>query len=118
MAEFTITIDDSLVPGIIATASLEGISPEEVVSTYANSLATKICQDLKVGPFYVGPTPPQFNPDGTLYDPDWQPPDETKVVEGVTYVRARDEEGRFLADDQETPDIDEAWVEVDSTEVI
>ena len=69
MADFTISIDDSLVPGIIATASLEGKTPEEVVSIYANDLATKICQDLKVGPYYVGPTPPQFNPDGTPYDP-------------------------------------------------
>jgi hypothetical protein len=69
MANFTISIDDSLVPGIIATASLEGISPEDVVSTYANSLATKICQDLKVGPYYVGPTLPEFNADGTPYDP-------------------------------------------------
>jgi hypothetical protein len=74
MADFTISIDDSLVPGIIATASLEGISPEEVVSAYATSMATKVCQDLKVGPYYVGPTPPQFNPDGTPYDPNWQPP--------------------------------------------
>ena len=74
MANFTISIDDSLAPGIIATASLEGISPEEVVGAYATSMATKVCQDLKVGPYYVGPTPPQFNPDGTPYDPNWQPP--------------------------------------------
>ena len=74
MASFTITIDDSLVPGIIATASLEGISPEEVVGAYATSMATKVCQDLKVGPYYVGPTPPQFNPDGTTYDPNWEAP--------------------------------------------
>jgi len=74
MANFTISIDDSLVPGIVATASLEGVTPEEVVGAYATTLATKICQDLKVGPYYVGPTPPQFNPDGTPYDPNWQPP--------------------------------------------
>jgi len=74
MTSFTITIDDSLVPGIIATASLEGISPEKVVGAYATSMATKVCQDLKVGPYYVGPTPPQFNPDGTPYDPNWVDP--------------------------------------------
>lgn len=67
MASFTITIDDTLVPGIIATASLEGKTPEEVVGEYATTLATKICQDLKVGPYYVGPIPPQFNADGTPY---------------------------------------------------
>jgi hypothetical protein len=57
MASFIISIDDSLVPGIIATASLEEVTPEEVVGAYATSMATKVCQDLKVGPFYVGPTP-------------------------------------------------------------
>ena len=74
MTNFTISIDDSLVPGIIATASLEGKDPEQVVVEYAESVARKACQDLKVGPYYVGPTPPQFNPDGTPYDPNWEAP--------------------------------------------
>jgi hypothetical protein len=67
MATFNITLDDTLVPGIVATASLEGKTPEEVVGEYATTLATKICQDLKVGPYYTGPIPPQFNADGTPY---------------------------------------------------
>jgi hypothetical protein len=67
MATFEITIDDSLAPGIIATASLEGKTPEEVVNEAAAAAATKACQDFKVGPFYTGPTPPQFNADGTPY---------------------------------------------------
>jgi hypothetical protein len=67
MAEFIISIDDSLAPGIIATAILEGKQPEEVVEEYATSMATKVCQDLKVGPYYTGPIPPQFNADGTPY---------------------------------------------------
>ena len=67
MATFQITIDDTLAPGIIATASLEGKTPEEVVNEYAEALANKTCQDLKVGPYYTGPTPPQFNADGTPY---------------------------------------------------
>jgi hypothetical protein len=67
MAEFIISIDDTLAPGIIATASLEGKTPEEVVEEYATSMATKVCQDLKVGPYYTGPIPPQFNADGTPY---------------------------------------------------
>ena len=65
MAEFLISIDDSLAPGIIATAALESKTPEEVVNEYAEALANKTCQDLKVGPYYTGPTPPQFNADGT-----------------------------------------------------
>jgi hypothetical protein len=67
MAQFTIDIDDTLAPGIIATASLEGKTPEEVVEEYATSMATKVCQDLKVGPYYTGPIAPQFNADGTPY---------------------------------------------------
>lgn len=73
MAQFTITIDDSLAPGIIATASLEGKLPEEVVNEYAAALANKTCQDLKVGPYYQGPVPPQFNADGTPYVAPEQP---------------------------------------------
>ena len=85
MAEFIISIDDTLAPGIIATAILEGKQPEEVVEEYATSMATKVCQDLKVGPYYTGPIPPQFNADGTPYvapplDNDTNPP----VVEEVT----------------------------------
>jgi hypothetical protein len=67
MATFEITIDDTLVPGIVATAYAEGKTPEEVVSEYATGMAIKVCQDLKVGPYYTGPIPPQFNADGTPY---------------------------------------------------
>ena len=69
MATFQITIDDSLTPGLTATASLEGKTLEEVVNEAATVAATKACQDLRVGPFYVGPVAPQFNADGTLYVP-------------------------------------------------
>ena len=74
MAEFLISIDDSLAPGIIATASLEGKTPEDVVNEAAAAAATKACQDLKVGPYYQGPIPPQFNADGTLYGTVPEPP--------------------------------------------
>jgi hypothetical protein len=67
MATFQITVDDSLAPGIIAIANLEGKAPDDVVNEAAAAAATKACQDLKVGPFYVGPIPPQFNADGTPY---------------------------------------------------
>ena len=81
MAQFTIDIDDSLAPGIIATASLEGKTPEEVVNEYAEALANKTCQDLKVGPYYTGPTPPQFNADGTPYVAPEPPPEADPEVE-------------------------------------
>jgi hypothetical protein len=69
MPSFTITIPDELVPGIIATAILEEKLPEVVVEEYAVALANKTCQDLKVGPYYVGPVAPQFNADGSPYTP-------------------------------------------------
>jgi hypothetical protein len=82
MATFQITIDDTLAPGIIATAILEGKEPEEVVSEYAAGMATKVCQDLKVGPYYTGPIPPQFNADGTPYvAPEPEPTPEPEVEE-------------------------------------
>jgi len=65
--DYTITIPDELTPGIIAIGYAASKTPDEVVSSYAVAAATKACQDLKVGPFYVGPIPPEFNADGTPY---------------------------------------------------
>ena len=36
--------------------------------------------------------------------------EETEVVETLEMVRARDENGHFIADDPSTPDVNEAWV--------
>jgi hypothetical protein len=66
--DYTITIPDELAPGIVASAYTEGKQPEQLVQEYAVAVATKACQDLKVGPFYVGPIAPQFNADGTPYE--------------------------------------------------
>jgi hypothetical protein len=68
MALFTIEVPDELAPGVIATAVLQDKQPEEVVQEYAIALATQTCQDMKVGPYYVGPVNPQFNQDGTPYE--------------------------------------------------
>ena len=65
--DYQISIPDELIPGIVATAYAEGKQPEDVVSEYAESMARKVCQDLKVGPYYTGPIPPAFNQDGTPY---------------------------------------------------
>ena len=82
MASFTINLDDTIVPGIIATATLEDKQPEDVVQEYANAVATKACQDLKVGPYYTGPTPPQFNADGTVFGAPPVPIVEEPTFEG------------------------------------
>jgi hypothetical protein len=65
--DYTISIPDELAPGIVATAYATGRTPEEVIAESAEAQARKVCQDLKVGPFYVGPVEPQFNADGTPY---------------------------------------------------
>jgi hypothetical protein len=70
---YSITIPEELIPGIIATAALESqrtgqqITPEMVVQDAAIAQADKVCQDLRVGPYYTGPIPPQFNADGTPF---------------------------------------------------
>jgi hypothetical protein len=43
------------------------VTPQMVIQEAAIQAATKVCQDLKVGPYYIGLVPPQFNPDGTPY---------------------------------------------------
>lgn len=37
-------------------------------------------------------------------------PAPKKVEEKLEMVRARDEDGQFIADDPETPEVNEAWV--------
>jgi hypothetical protein len=80
---YTITIPDDLVPGIVAIAYTEQKQPDQVVSEYAEAAARKACQDLKVGPYYTGPIPPQFNADGTPYVAPTQDNDTTVPEEGV-----------------------------------
>lgn len=65
--DYTISIPDELVPGIVATAYAEQRQPSEVIATRAEAMARKACEDYKVGPYYVGPIPPDFNADGTPY---------------------------------------------------
>jgi hypothetical protein len=66
MAQFTIDIDDSLIPGIVAIAYTEGKEPTDIIQEYAYSAANKACQDYQVGLYWVMPKP-RFNQDGTPY---------------------------------------------------
>lgn len=68
MAQFTIDIDDSLIPGIVAIAYTEGKEPTDIIQEYAYSAANKACQDYQVGPYWIMPEP-RFNQDGTPYTP-------------------------------------------------
>lgn len=67
MASFEITISDELVPGLVAMASAEGKDADAFITEYAESIARKACQDMAVGPYWVGPQYPRFNADGTPY---------------------------------------------------
>lgn len=71
--DFTVTISDDLMPGVIAQAHLQStetgvtVTPDQIVQAEAVARVTQVCQDLEVGPYYHGPKHPQFNADGTPY---------------------------------------------------
>jgi hypothetical protein len=90
-------------------------------------LAIKICQDLKVGPYYSGPTPPQFNADGTPYvapepEVDWEWPEYPErfdlftAPDGSEWIwdQPRAENGTYLADDPDTEEVESLlrWVRI------
>ena len=66
--DYTITIPDELIPGIVAIAYTEGKQPTDIIQEYATTAANKACQDYQVGPYWVMPEP-RFNADGTPYVP-------------------------------------------------
>ena len=113
--DFTITVPDELLPALVAEFSLvqgstTAISPEEYFAASVVETVRQRAEMYKVGPYFTGAVNPQFRQDGKPFD--YVDPEESKVVDGVTFVRARDEQGQFLADDPATPDVDEAWVAV------
>lgn len=71
MAQFTLDVPDELLPGLVAEISTlqDKVTPEEYFQASAVELLRQRCAVYKVGPYYVGPTPPQFNQDGTPYTP-------------------------------------------------
>lgn len=71
MAQFTLDVPDELLPGLVAEISTlqDKVTPEEYFQASAVELLRQRCQVYKVGPYYTGPTPPQFNQNGTPYTP-------------------------------------------------
>ena len=71
MAQFTLDVPDELLSGLVAEISTlqDKVTPEEYFQASAVELLRQRCAVYKVGPYYVGPTPPQFNQDGTPYTP-------------------------------------------------
>ena len=70
MALFTVDLPNELLPGLVAELSTmpDAPTPEEYFQASAVELLRQRAEAYKVGPYYVGPIPPQFNADGTPYE--------------------------------------------------
>ena len=87
MAQFTIDIPDELLPALVVEfglvqGSTTAATPEEYFSASVVETVRQRAEIYKVGPYYTGPTPPQFNQDGSPYvaPPVDDQPLETEVV--------------------------------------
>ena len=72
MAQFTIEIPDQLLPALVVEfglvqGSTDATTPEEYFQASIVETVRQRAEAYKVGPYYTGPTPPQFNADGTPY---------------------------------------------------
>ena len=75
MAQFTIDIPNELLPALAAEFSIvsaaggtESTTAEEYFAASVVETVRQRAESYKVGPYYVGPIPPQFNADGTPYE--------------------------------------------------
>jgi hypothetical protein len=72
MAQFTIEIPDQLLPALVVEfglvqGSTDATTPEEYFQASIVETVRQRAESYKVGPYYTGPIPPQFNADGTPY---------------------------------------------------
>jgi hypothetical protein len=74
MAQFSIEIPDELLPALAVEFSIvsaaggtDATTPEEYFTASVVETVRQRAEIYKVGPYYTGPTPPQFNQDGTPY---------------------------------------------------
>lgn len=74
MALFTLEIPDELLPAMAAeflivssAGATEATTAEEYFVTSVVETVRQRAEIYKVGPYYTGPMPPQFNADGTPY---------------------------------------------------
>tara|TARA_R110002153_G_scaffold159065_1_gene311211 strand:+ start:443 stop:751 length:309 start_codon:yes stop_codon:yes gene_type:complete len=86
-----------------------GISADQVINSRGDVIGqcdpygAFICDVKEIMDIVCPPTPVKPNPDL---------PTKPKTKTKKKYVRARNEDGHFIADDPETLDINEAWKEV------
>ena len=72
MAQFVIDIPDELLPALVVEfglvqGSTTATTPEEYFEASIVETVRQRAEIYKVGPYFTGPTPPQFNQDGTPY---------------------------------------------------
>jgi hypothetical protein len=74
MAQFSLTIPDELLPALAVEFSIvsaaggtEATTPEEYFQASVVETVRQRAEIYKVGPYYVGSTPPVWNADGTPY---------------------------------------------------
>ena len=72
MALFTIDMPDELLPALVVEfglvqGSTTATTPEEYFEASIVETVRQRAEIYKVGPYYIGPIPPQFNADGTPY---------------------------------------------------
>jgi hypothetical protein len=72
MTQFTVNIPDDLLPALVVEfglvqGSTVATTPEEYFEASIVETVRQRAEAYKVGPYYTGPTPPQFNADGTPY---------------------------------------------------
>jgi hypothetical protein len=72
MAQFTIDIPDELLPALVVEfglvqGSTTATTPEEYFQGSIVETVRQRAEIYKVGPYYTGPIPPQFNQDGSPY---------------------------------------------------
>lgn len=74
MAQFTVDIPDNLLPALVVEYSIvssaggtTAATPEEYFEASVVETVRQRAEIYKVGPYYVGSTPPVWNADGTPY---------------------------------------------------
>lgn len=72
MAQFTVEIPDQLLPALVVEfglvqGSTDATTPEKYFEASIVETVRQRAELYKVGPYYTGPIPPQFNADGTPY---------------------------------------------------
>jgi hypothetical protein len=62
----SISIPEHLLPGVVARASLEGVTVKDIVQERTIELLRQTCKSLKIGPYYRDVALPVYDQDGNI----------------------------------------------------